>query len=126
MAFERLKRWAQQLKVEIVALWLVARDPATPLLAKIVAGFVAAYALSPIDLIPDVIPILGLLDDLILLPAGVWLALRLIPAEQMAAARIGANAIAERPVSRSAAAVIIMFWLFAISVTGILMVPLAE
>jgi uncharacterized membrane protein YkvA (DUF1232 family) len=126
MAFEQLKRWAQQLKVQVVALWLVAREPTAPLLAKIVAGLVAAYALSPIDLIPDFIPILGLLDDLILLPAGIWLALRLIPTEQMAAARIRANAIAERPVSRSAAAVIIMFWLFAISVTGILMVPLAE
>ena len=77
---ERLKAWAQALKRDVVALWLAARDPRTPLAAKLLAGAVAAYALSPIDLIPDFIPVLGYLDDLLLVPAGIWLAVRLIPA----------------------------------------------
>ena len=77
----RLRDWARKLKHEIVALWFCARRPDTPVLAKITAVAVVAYAFSPIDLIPDFIPVLGLLDDLILLPAGIWLALRLVPSE---------------------------------------------
>ena len=76
---ERLRLWARLLKRNITVLWLAARDPRTPLAAKLVAGCVAAYALSPIDLIPDIVPVIGLLDDLLLVPAGIWLALRLIP-----------------------------------------------
>jgi uncharacterized membrane protein YkvA (DUF1232 family) len=76
---ERLRRWAKALKRNVILLWLAARDPRTPLAAKLLAGCVAAYALSPIDLIPDFIPVIGLLDDLLLVPAGIWLALRLIP-----------------------------------------------
>ena len=75
----RLKAWARTLKREIVVLWLAARDPRVPLGAKLLAGLVAGYALSPIDLIPDFIPVLGLLDDLLLVPAGIWLVLRMIP-----------------------------------------------
>ena len=72
-----LKARARRLKHETVALYLAARHPATPWYAKLVVAIVVAYAFSPIDLIPDFIPVLGLLDDLLLVPAGVWLALRL-------------------------------------------------
>ena len=75
----RLREWARVLKREITVLWLASRDPRVPLAAKLLAGLVAGYALSPIDLIPDFIPVLGLLDDLLLVPAGIWLTLRLIP-----------------------------------------------
>lgn len=76
---DALKSWARALKRDIVTLWLAARDPRVPWYAKAIAGAVAAYALSPIDLIPDFIPILGYLDDLIIVPLGIWLAIRLIP-----------------------------------------------
>lgn len=109
-ALERLRHWARRLKRDVLALWLAARDPDVPFLAKLVAGIVAAYALSPIDLIPDVIPVLGLLDDLILVPAGIALAVRLIPAPVMARLRAEADRIAERPVSRRAAALVVVAW----------------
>ena len=113
-----LKAWAQGLKREVLALWLVARDERTPLGAKLMAGAVAAYALSPIDLIPDFIPVLGLLDDLLLVPLGIWLALRLVPAELMAECRGKAALLADKPVSRRAAAVIILLWLAALAVAA--------
>ena len=69
----RLRRAARHLKAEALTVWFAARDPRTPLAARVLAACVAAYAFSPIDLIPDVIPVLGLLDDLILVPAGIWL-----------------------------------------------------
>ena len=72
-------QWAAQLKAQIVALWFCYRHPQVPLIAKLLAVAVVAYAFSPIDLIPDFIPVLGLLDDAILLPVGVWLALKFIP-----------------------------------------------
>lgn len=106
----RLRDWAGQLKREVGALWLAARDPRTPKLAKFVALATAAYALSPIDLIPDFVPVLGLLDDLILVPAGLWLALKLIPADLMAEFRATAEARA-LPVSRVAAGVVVLLWL---------------
>jgi uncharacterized membrane protein YkvA (DUF1232 family) len=77
---ERLKSWAKLLKAQLALLAFAMRDPRTPVIAKLVAGLTVAYALSPIDLIPDFVPVLGLLDDLILLPLGIWVALRLIPA----------------------------------------------
>ncbi|MCM0019993.1 MAG: YkvA family protein [Tagaea sp.] len=107
---ERLRGWARVLKRDVGALWLAARDPRTPALAKFVALATAAYALSPIDLIPDFIPVLGLLDDLILVPAGLWLALKLIPADLMAELRAAAETRA-RPVSRVAAGVVVLLWL---------------
>ena len=106
-----LRAWAQRLKRDVAALWLAARDPRVPWLAKIVAGLTAAYALSPIDLIPDIIPVLGLLDDLIIVPFGIWLALRLIPAPLMEALRAAASAANRPPASRMAALVIVMLWL---------------
>ena len=109
-AVERLKTWARRLKRDVVALWLAARDPRTPLAAKLLAGVVAAYALSPIDLIPDFIPVLGYLDDLLLVPAGIWLAVRLIPAELLDEFRATAQA-RERPRSLVGAAIIAAVWL---------------
>ena len=77
--FDRLQVWAKRLKQDLVMLYVAARDPRTPRLAKAMALFVVAYAVSPIDLIPDFIPVIGLLDDIILVPLGIMLAVRLIP-----------------------------------------------
>jgi uncharacterized membrane protein YkvA (DUF1232 family) len=114
---DRLKRWAKALKRDVVALWLAARDPRTPALAKVVAGMTAAYALSPIDLIPDFIPVLGYLDDLLIVPAGIWLALRLIPPPLMAELREAALA-SERPRSLAGAVVVVLLWLGAVALFG--------
>jgi uncharacterized membrane protein YkvA (DUF1232 family) len=92
-------------------LCLAARDPRVPWYAKATAACVAAYALSPIDLIPDFIPILGYVDDLLILPLGIMLAVKLIPAELMAEHRTAASRAAERLTSRAAAIVIIAIWL---------------
>ena len=107
---ERLRQWARALKRNVAMLALAARDPAVPLAAKLLAGAVAAYALSPIDLIPDFIPVLGLLDDVLLVPAGIWLVLRMIPPEVLAQLRIRAEAQADLPRSRVAALVIVGLW----------------
>ena len=107
---ERLNAWARALKRDVVALWLAARDPRTPFAAKLLAGVVATYALSPIDLIPDFIPVLGYLDDLLLVPMGIWLAVRLIPAELLEEFRAAAVA-RERPRSLAGAAVVAAVWL---------------
>lgn len=106
----RLRAWAGRLKRDIHALWFAARDPRTPALARWLAVGVAAYAISPIDLIPDFIPVLGYLDDLILVPLGLWFALRLIPEEVMAECRLRAQAAARRPVSYPAALVVLVIW----------------
>lgn len=105
-----LRSWAKTLKRDVVALWIAARDPRVPRLAKLVAGLVAAYALSPIDLIPDFIPVLGHLDDLLIVPAGLWLALRLVPPALMTQFRAQADARA-RPISYWAAAVVALIWI---------------
>jgi len=107
-----LREWARCLKRDIVALWIAARDPRTPWHARAIAGAVAAYALSPIDLIPDMIPVLGLLDDLLIVPAGIWLALRCIPPALMAEYRARAET-RPRPASRTAALAIILIWIAA-------------
>lgn len=83
----QLKQWAARLKRDIAALWFAYRDPRTPWVAKTLTVFIVAYALSPIDLIPDFIPILGYMDELIVLPAAVWLAIRLLPSSVLADAR---------------------------------------
>lgn len=108
---QRLRQWAKAIKRDVHALWLAARDPRTPWHAKLLALLVAAYALSPIDLIPDFIPVIGYLDDLILVPLGVLLVVRLIPDELMQEFRQRATAAASRPVSRIAAAVFVLIWL---------------
>lgn len=115
---DALKSWAQNLKRDVVALWIAARDPRTPLAAKIVAGVVAAYALSPIDLIPDFIPVLGYLDDLLIVPLGIWIAVRLIPAPLLAGFRLAASA-RSRPTSRAAALGVIGLWLLLAILLGV-------
>jgi uncharacterized membrane protein YkvA (DUF1232 family) len=111
----RLKRWARHLRTELIVLWFCCRHPATPLPAKIVAIAVVAYAFSPFELIPDFIPVLGYLDDLVLVPAGIWLALRLVPAPVLAECRTQAhNWVAAwrlKTAGRIAAAAILVFWL---------------
>lgn len=105
-----LKAWAGRLKREVLALWIAARSPDTPLPARLIALLVAAYALSPIDLIPDVIPVLGLLDDLLIVPLGIALAVRCIPAALMARYRIEATARADRPSSRAGMFIVLSLW----------------
>jgi uncharacterized membrane protein YkvA (DUF1232 family) len=106
----RLKSWAKTLKRDIVALWLAARDPRVPWHAKLVAAAVAGYALSPLDLIPDVIPVLGYLDDLVIVPLGIALAVRLIPPALMVSFRDAARAREGRPKSLAGAAAIAAIW----------------
>ena len=111
---ERLKRWAAELRAQVLTLWFCRRDPRTPLAAKILAALVVAYALSPIDLIPDFIPVLGYVDDLLLVPLGIYLVIRLIPAPVVTEARRDADAwLAARrgkPRSYWAAAFIVVIW----------------
>lgn len=105
-----IKLWARRLKRDVIALWLAARDPRTPWYAKAVAGAVAAYALSPIDLIPDFIPIVGYLDDLILVPLGIALAVRLIPPPLLSEFQAAAALRSDRPASKLAVVVIVAVW----------------
>lgn len=104
---------AHRIRVEAHAVWLAARDPRTPWAARLVGLAVAAYALSPIDLIPDFIPVLGLLDDAVLIPLGVWLFERLVSRELMAEHRAVAEKAAERPVSVWGIAIIVVLWALA-------------
>ncbi|UCV29481.1 YkvA family protein [Ferribacterium limneticum] len=106
-----LKTWARTIKQHTLTVYFAARDPRTPLLVRLLALLVAAYALSPIDLIPDFIPVIGYLDDLLLVPLGIALVVRLTPPEVIAAAREKAAQATERPVSRVAAAGVIVLWL---------------
>ncbi|MEO7853256.1 MAG: DUF1232 domain-containing protein [Rubrivivax sp.] len=84
---QRLRSWARRIKRDGITLWFAARHPDTPLAAKLLGAFVVAYALSPIDLIPDFIPVLGLLDDVLLLPGLIWLTIRMLPPEVLASCR---------------------------------------
>jgi len=117
---QKLRDWARRLKTETLALYLAVRDPRTPWYARLVVAGIVAYALSPIDLIPDFVPVLGLLDEVILLPLGIALALRMIPADVMADARGRAQAelADEAPHSRAAAIVIVAIWLAALALAG--------
>jgi uncharacterized membrane protein YkvA (DUF1232 family) len=108
---QRLRAWARRLKNDLVAVALAARDPRTPWSARFLAVAVVAYALSPIDLIPDAVPVLGLLDDLILVPLGLWLVIRLIPAPILEEHRRAAEVAGRLPQSRVAAVVIVMLWI---------------
>lgn len=108
-----VKGWARRIKRDVIALYLAARDPRTPWYARVAAAAVAAYALSPIDLIPDVVPVLGYLDDLLIVPLGILLVIRLIPAEVLEEHRATAARLAARPVSYAAAALMVGIWLVA-------------
>ena len=108
-----LKQRAHHLKAETFALYLAARDPRTPWYAKLLVAGIVAYAFSPIDLIPDFVPVLGYLDDLILIPMGIALAMRLVPHSVLAECRARAQETIPngKPVSRAAGAVIVVIWL---------------
>lgn len=110
---EPLKNRARQLKVEVYALYLAYRDPRVPWAARLFTACVVAYAFSPIDLIPDFIPVLGYLDDLILIPLGIKIALAMIPPQVMAESRVKAGDLLAqgKPVSWGAAVLIIALWL---------------
>lgn len=112
---------ARALKREVYALYLCARHPRTPWYAKLLVGLIVAYALSPIDLIPDFVPVLGYLDDVVLLPLAILLALRMVPADVLAECRDrAAGAFAGgKPVSRVAAAVIVGLWIAAAAALGL-------
>ena len=113
-----IKTWAKTLKSDAHALYLAARDPRVPWFAKGLAIAVAAYALSPIDLIPDFIPVIGYLDDLIIVPLGIALVVRMIPPDVMAEHRALADAAQDRPVSRTAAASIVAIWVVSMIAFG--------
>ena len=115
---ERTKQWARVVKRDVHALYLAGRDPRVPWYAKALALFVAGYALSPIDLIPDFIPVVGYLDDVILVPLGIVLVVRLIPPGIMAEHRALAAAAQDRPVSRRAAITIVFIWLACAALAG--------
>jgi uncharacterized membrane protein YkvA (DUF1232 family) len=112
---EKLKARARALKTETYAIYLAARDPRTPWYAKALIFFVVAHTFSPIDLIPDFIPILGYLDDLIITPGGIWLAVRMIPPEVLAEARAtAATRGIDRRVGIIGATIIILVWILAL------------
>jgi uncharacterized membrane protein YkvA (DUF1232 family) len=112
---EKLKARARALKPETYAIYLAARDPRTPWYAKALIFFVVAHTFSPIDLIPDFIPILGYLDDLIITPGGIWLAVRMIPPEVLAEARAtAATRGIDRRVGIIGATIIILVWILAL------------
>src|SRR5205085_11774540 len=102
----RVKAWALALKREVMAIYLASRDPRVPWYSKALAVAVAAYALSPIDLIPDFIPVLGYLDDLLIVPLGIALVLRLMPPEVIKECRVRATASQSTSVSRAGASVV--------------------
>jgi len=111
--FARLKQWARRLKAETFALYLSARDPRTPWAARLLVAAIVAYAFSPLDLIPDFVPVLGYLDDFVLIPLAIAMAIKLIPPQVLLDNRARANEILGNgtPVSRAAGAVIVALWL---------------
>ena len=123
---QSLEDWAKVLKKNTYALYLASRDPRVPLLPKILIVIVVAYALSPIDLIPDFIPVIGYLDDLLLLPLGIWLAIRLIPDTLWEECQHAAQQhVLNLPRNRYAAIIIVIIWLIAIIGFGLWIKPLA-
>ena len=114
----RLKSWAHRARCEAHVLYLAGRDSRVPWYAKALALFVAGYALSPIDLIPDFVPVLGYLDDLIIVPLGIWLVVRMIPRDVLAELRVTAEAATKRPLSKVAAGVIVAIWILGAAIAG--------
>ena len=110
---DRAKLWARAIKRDVIAIWLAARDPRTPWTARILAALVAAYALSPIDLIPDFVPVLGYLDDLLIVPLGIVAVVKLIPAPLMAEYRETAGLVAANPNSGAGLVIVVGLWLLA-------------
>ena len=113
--FQTIRAWARRMKRSSVALWFAYRHPDTPLLAKVLCIVVVAYALSPIDLIPDFIPVLGYLDEALLLPALIWVAVRMIPAPVMescgAQADVWMEEQGKKPTSYGGAVFVVTIWI---------------
>ena len=125
LATRAIQRWqqrARQLKTEVYALYLAYRDPRVPWYARVFAACVVAYAFSPLDLVPDFIPVLGYLDDLVLIPLGIALAIRMIPPNVLEESREKATQVMRdgKPVNRVAAVAIIALWL-ALAALGIML-----
>ena len=112
---------AQRLRVEVHAAWLAVRDPRCPWHARAFGLLITAYALSPIDLIPDFIPVLGLVDDAILIPAGLWLLVRMLPPGLIDEHRGTAEAAAKRPGSAWGAAIVLVLWIAAAALVAALL-----
>lgn len=119
MALATLRRWARELRQSTLVVYFAARDPRTRRWVRVLALLVAAYALSPIDLIPDFIPVLGYLDDLMIVPLGVLLVLKLIPPDVTRAAKERALAVADKPTSRVMAVVIVAIWVALAGLAGL-------
>ena len=102
--------WARRMKRDAVALWFACRDPRAPWTARLLCGLVVAYALSPIDLIPDFVPVLGLLDDIVILPLGILLLVKMMPAELMQELRKRAARLQDLPASRAGLLAILAIW----------------
>jgi uncharacterized membrane protein YkvA (DUF1232 family) len=116
--FQRAKEWARAVKRDVYAVYLAARDPRVPWYAKLLAIAVAASALSPVDLIPDFVPVFGYLDDVVIVPLGILLVVRMISEEIMAEHRAAAAAAGELPISRGGAAAIIAIWILGAAAVG--------
>ena len=117
----RAKTWARILRRDAHAIYLASRDPRVPWGVKLLAIAVAGYALSPIDLIPDFIPVLGVVDDLVIVPLGIWLVIALIPESLMREYRATASAAAQPPVSKAAAIIIVALWISGAALLGWMM-----
>ena len=111
----RLKGWARTIKLDVYAIWIAARDKRIPWFVKLLAMMVAAYAISPIDLIPDFIPVIGYLDDIIIVPLGILLVVRLIPLELMQEFRSQAATATSRPTSQITAIIFVSIWILSFS-----------
>lgn len=124
----KIREWTKQvshrLRRDAHMLWIAARDPRTPLAAKLIGGFAAAYVLSPIDLIPDFVPILGLLDELLLVPAALAIARLLIPEPLLAEFRAAAEQASNRPVSRLGLVLILSLWSLLLAILALQVVAL--
>ncbi|MCP8885423.1 DUF1232 domain-containing protein [Devosia sp. XJ19-1] len=114
----RTKSWARGIKRDVVALWIAARYLRTPVIAKVAAAWVADYALSPVDLIPDFVPVLGYLDDLLIVPLGILLAVKLIPVPLMSDFRLEASKREGKPVSRAGLAIVVFIWMLGAALSG--------
>jgi uncharacterized membrane protein YkvA (DUF1232 family) len=117
--FARVRQWARRFRRDAIALYLAAHDPRVPWHEKAVAVCVAAYALSPIDLIPDFVPVLGYLDDLLILPLGIMLAVKLVPPALMAEFREAARISGRPPIGRWGAVFIVTLWVLGITMAAV-------
>jgi uncharacterized membrane protein YkvA (DUF1232 family) len=117
-AIARARQWARVIQRDVHAIYLAARDPRVPWYARALAFCVAGYAISPLDLIPDFIPVVGLVDDVIIVPLGIVVVLRLIPPEVLAEHRAAAAVAQSRPEGRAGATAVVLIWLAAVALAG--------